>query len=156
MAGLRLVTTTHSVTQEAPGPISLQLADTAHQANFDSGSDELTPAARERLDAFVTVLKGQTPRQVLVTAHTDNMRLIRGALRRFGTNQGLSEARAASVAKYLAAALSLPESAFKIQGFGDSQPLAGNDDAAGRARNRRAEVTVWVEHAQTQVEPPYR
>ena len=150
-ASMRMVTTTRSVAQQAPAAVSLQLADTAHQANFDSGSDDLTPAARERLDAFVAALQGQTPRQVLVTAHTDNVRLVRGALRRFGTNQGLSEARAASVAKYLGAALSLPESAFKIQGFGDSQPLAGNDDAAGRARNRRAEVTVWVEHAESAV-----
>src|SRR5271154_5995911 len=43
---------------ETPPAATLQLLDTVRQANFDSGSDELTSAARERLDAFVMSLQG--------------------------------------------------------------------------------------------------
>jgi outer membrane protein OmpA-like peptidoglycan-associated protein len=131
---------------EAPPAATLQLLDSVHQANFDSGSDELTDAARERIDAFVVSLRGAQVTRVLVAAHTDNLRLIRDAKRRFGTNQRLSEARAASVARYLSAALQLPETDLTIQGFGAERPLASNGSAAGRSQNRRAEVSVWVEH----------
>jgi outer membrane protein OmpA-like peptidoglycan-associated protein len=130
---------------ETPPAATLQLLDTVHQANFDSGSDELTAAARERLDAFVASLRGARVTQVRVAAHTDSLRLIREAKHRFGTNQRLSEARAVSVMHYLAAALPLSEANFSVEGFGASQPLGGNDSAAGRAQNRRAEVSVWAE-----------
>jgi outer membrane protein OmpA-like peptidoglycan-associated protein len=130
---------------DIPSERTLQLTDTPHQANFSSGSDELTSAARDRLDAFVASLQGGRPSRVLVTAHTDDQRPIREAKRRFGTNQRLSEARAARVVQYLEDALRLPESAFAIQGFGASRPLAGNDSEEGRAANRRAEVAVWMD-----------
>jgi len=133
---------------ETPPETRLELLDTTRQANFDSGSDELTPSARAKLDEFAAALRDRHPQRILVSAHTDNMRLIREAKRRFGTNQRLSEARAASVVRYLAEALQLPESVFAIQGFGDSNPLGSNSDAAGRAQNRRAEVRFWLEHAQ--------
>ena len=132
------------VVPEAPPSVTLQLLDTVNQANFDSGSDELTPAARDRLDAFVSTLQGARITHVLVNAHTDDLRLIRAAKRRFGTNQRLSEARAASVVHHLSAALRLPESEFAIQGFGADRPLSSNRTAVGRAQNRRAEISVWV------------
>jgi outer membrane protein OmpA-like peptidoglycan-associated protein len=133
---------------ETPPETRLELLDTAHHANFDSGSDELTPSARAKLDEFAAALRDRRPQRILVSAHTDNMRLIREAKRHFGTNQRLSEARATSVVRYLAEALQVPENIFAIQGFGDSNPLGTNGDAAGRAQNRRAEVQVWLEHAQ--------
>jgi outer membrane protein OmpA-like peptidoglycan-associated protein len=146
--------TMRAVVPETSPDATLQLLDSAHQTNFDSGSDELTAAARAQLDKFAASLSGRRPRQVLATAHTDSVRLIRDAKRRFGTNQRLSEARAARVAQYLSAALSLPDSALRIQGFGDSRPLAANDSAAGRAQNRRAEVTVWLEPEVPPATPP--
>jgi outer membrane protein OmpA-like peptidoglycan-associated protein len=127
-------------------PVSrIELSDTQQQAYFISGSDELTPAAGVRLDEFAASLHGARVQRVLVEAHTDAQRLVREAKRRFVTNQALSEARAARVAQYLQGALALPESALAIQGFGASRPVADNDSEAGRARNRRAEVLVWVE-----------
>ena len=121
------------------------LIDTAQHANFASGSDELTTEARAALDAAASSLRALKPRRVLVNAHTDSQRLVREARRRFGTNQRLSEARAARVAEYLEAALALPEEVFAIQGFGASRPIAPNNDDAGRARNRRAEISVWAD-----------
>ena len=140
----RLITARAAI-PDTPPSITLQLLDHAQQTNFDSGSDELTAAARAKLDAFAESLRGQRLRHILVTAHTDSVRLIRDAKRRFVTNQRLSEARAARVVQYLNTSLALPESTFAIQGFGAQRPLAGNDSAAGRAQNRRAEIAVWVE-----------
>jgi outer membrane protein OmpA-like peptidoglycan-associated protein len=144
-AGTSRLAAAREVVPEIPPEMTLHLVDTAHQANFNSGSDELTPAARDRLDAFVASLHGGRPSRVSVTAHTDDQRPIREAKRRFGTNERLSEARAARVAQYLQDALRLPDSAFAVQGFGASRPIAGNDSEAGRAANRRAEVAAWME-----------
>jgi outer membrane protein OmpA-like peptidoglycan-associated protein len=130
---------------ESPPSSRIELFDTVHHAFFASGSAELTPAAIAELDAFVASLKAAAVHRVLVTAHTDAQRLVRDAKRRFATNQRLSEARAATVVQYLQAAWTLPEDAFAIQGYGARQPAADNDTDAGRARNRRAEVSVWVD-----------
>ncbi len=138
-----------------PPATTLQLIDTSQRANFASGSDELTPAAMAKLDSFAAAIRDSHPQRVLVTAHTDSQRLVRAARIRFKTNQGLSEARAARVAQYLQAALGLPQDAFAIEGFGASRPIARNDTKAGRARNRRAQVYVWVkEPAPPEAAPP--
>src|SRR5271170_3105892 len=130
----------------APTQVStVELTDTAQQANFASGSDELTPLATAKLDQVVLSLRGARVQKVLVTAHTDSQRLVRQALQRFGTNQRLSEARAASVVRYLKAALQLPDELFSTQGFGASRPVASNATPAGRASNRRAEALLWFE-----------
>src|SRR5271170_1416826 len=130
----------------APTQVStVELTDTAQQANFASGSDELTPLATAKLDQVVLSLRGARVQKVLVTAHTDSQRLVRQALQRFGTNQRLSEARAASVVRYLKAALQLPDELFSTQGFGASRPVASNATSAGRASNRRAEALLWFE-----------
>jgi outer membrane protein OmpA-like peptidoglycan-associated protein len=143
----RLVAAVATVPKQPPSN-TLQLFDTVEKANFASGSDELTTVAVAKLDAFAASLRAAHALRILVTAHTDSQRLVRQARKHFGTNQRLSEARAARVVEYLEGALSLPESAFAIQGFGESRPLARNDTEAGRALNRRAEVFVWVQ------EPP--
>jgi outer membrane protein OmpA-like peptidoglycan-associated protein len=140
----RLVVASATLPETAPSS-RIELSDTVHQAYFASGSADLTPLAIAKLDAFVASLRGVQVRRALVTANTDAQRLVREAKRKFVTNQRLSEARAASVAEYLRTALALPENVFAIEGFGARRPVADNVSDAGRARNRRAEVSVWLE-----------
>jgi outer membrane protein OmpA-like peptidoglycan-associated protein len=140
----RLVAAKATLPTRAPSS-RIELVDTVHRAFFASGSDELTPLAIEKLNVFVASLQDAPVQRVLVTAHTDSQRLVRDAKRQFVTNQRLSDARAASVVRYLQSALRLPEGVFAIQGFGAGHPVADNHSEAGRAKNRRAEVSVWVE-----------
>jgi outer membrane protein OmpA-like peptidoglycan-associated protein len=58
-------------------------------------------------------------------------------------NLGLSEKRADSVANYLASQ-NVNSARFTTEGYGEAQPVATNDTAAGRARNRRVEVAIWA------------
>ena len=142
----RLVAARVSVPVAAATPDTrMQLSDSVRQAYFVSGSAELTPLAKTKLDEFVAQLRGHRVQRALVTAHTDSQPLVREARREYGTNQRLSEARAASVVLYLRTALALPESAFAIEGFGDARPIADNATDEGRASNRRAEVSVWLQ-----------
>lgn len=104
---------------------------------FDSGSAGIEPAFLPILDKVAKALES-IPGRVVVSGHTDS-----AAIRspRFPSNWHLSLARASEVVKYMAtgAALSgrmLPE------GRGDSEPVADNATAAGRAKNRRVVIDV--------------
>jgi outer membrane protein OmpA-like peptidoglycan-associated protein len=56
-------------------------------------------------------------------------------------NQQLSERRAESVRSFLVQN-GVPAGTITAKGFGESQPVASNDNAAGRQRNRRVEMVV--------------
>jgi type VI secretion system protein ImpK len=78
------------------------------------------------------------PGKVVVTGHTDNQPPLSA---RFPSNWALSQARADSVRAMLAATTGTPQR-FSAEGRGDAEPLASNDTAAGRAKNRRVEITL--------------
>lgn len=101
---------------------------------FNSGSAELNPSFPRVLDGVAMVLKKYDKTIVEVDGHTDNV----------GTaeyNQGLSERRARTVTDYLVNKGIKPERTISI-GAGESHPVAGNDTPAGRAANRRVELTL--------------
>ncbi|MCX7888228.1 MAG: type IVB secretion system protein IcmH/DotU [Rhodobacteraceae bacterium] len=76
---------------------------------------------------------------VTVIGHTDNVPVQRS--NPFGTNQGLSEARAATIAALLVAA-GVPAELVKSEGRADSEPIADNSTKDGRAQNRRVEIKI--------------
>jgi type VI secretion system protein ImpK len=106
---------------------------------FPSGSaevkDDYYPILGRVADALTRV-----PGQVLVTGHTDNVPI---HSIRFPSNWHLSQARARSVADYLAQRTGEP-GRFRAEGRADTEPLVPNDSPANRARNRRVEVTLFV------------
>ena len=77
---------------------------------------------------------------MLVTGHTDDQP-IRSA--RFPSNWHLSQERAEVVRTLLVDAGLHPETV-RAEGRGDSEPVASNKDATGRASNRRVDVVVGV------------
>ncbi|TFF36629.1 DotU family type VI secretion system protein [Pseudomonas sp. RIT623] len=90
-----------------------------------------------RIAEAVAKVKGN----VKVTGHSDNQRI---ATLRFPSNWALSQARAEEVKDILAARTGQP-GRFTAQGLSDTEPLASNDSAQGRAKNRRVEITVLAE-----------
>jgi len=58
-------------------------------------------------------------------------------------NLQLSQKRADSVANYMSTQ-NVNSGRFTTEGYGEAQPVATNDTAAGRAQNRRVEVAIWA------------
>ncbi|MEJ2346577.1 MAG: OmpA family protein [Gammaproteobacteria bacterium] len=110
---------------------------------FDAGSADLKPAGRQVLERVAELLK-QSAYPVSVEGHTDN-RPIHTA--RYPSNWELSAARATNVTRFL---IQCGVSADRLRaiGYADTRPRAGNDTAAGRARNRRVSLVVHLnEHS---------
>jgi outer membrane protein OmpA-like peptidoglycan-associated protein len=101
---------------------------------FAYDSATLTANAKTTLDNAVKMLKDNASVRVNVDGHTDS----RGADQ---YNQALSERRAQSVVDYLVEK-GIPRSQLTARGFGESKPIAGNDNDANMARNRRVEFVV--------------
>ncbi|VVN94371.1 OmpA family protein [Pseudomonas fluorescens] len=104
--------------------------------NFEFDSAKLTAADKAKLDTIATRLKQEAPSaQLRVTGHTDSV----GS---DAYNQRLSEKRARSVTEYLISS-GVPRSNFvSVVGAGESQPVADNKTADGRAMNRRTEIQI--------------
>lgn len=105
---------------------------------FDPGSAEVSSRARDLFGRIAAALN-QLPGRVIVSGHTDNQP-IRSL--RFPSNWHLSKERAASVRNLLAATVK-PER-LTAEGRADTEPVADNNSADGRAKNRRVEVTLTV------------
>ncbi|MCK9799711.1 OmpA family protein [Pseudomonas sp. MAFF 302030] len=104
--------------------------------HFQFDSAKLTAADQSKLGTIVTRLKQEAPTaQLRVTGHTDSV----------GSdvyNQKLSEKRAHSVVEYLINN-GIPRASFvSVSGAGESQPVADNKTADGRALNRRTEIQI--------------
>jgi outer membrane protein OmpA-like peptidoglycan-associated protein len=101
---------------------------------FDTGSSTLKPGAREKLAKISGILLAHRGLSLQIEGHTDSV----GGDE---FNQQLSERRADSVRDYLAEE-GVPASFMTAKGFGKTQPVASNESAEGRQRNRRVELVV--------------
>jgi type VI secretion system protein ImpK len=77
--------------------------------------------------------------RITVVGHTDSVPV--QASNPFQSNQGLSEARAATIAKLLVAA-GVPADQVVSEGRADTEPVGDNATKAGRAQNRRIEIKI--------------
>lgn len=106
---------------------------------FEPGSAEVASGVKPLL-AEITAALAQLPGQVTVTGHTDNQP-IRSL--RFPSNFDLSRERAEAVRQLLLPTLGGQR--LRAEGVADSRPVADNATPAGRARNRRVEITLAVQ-----------
>ncbi|HSH42178.1 MAG TPA: OmpA family protein [Arenicellales bacterium] len=100
--------------------------------NFDFDESTLKPGARDTLDRVAADLRGQSDVSYEVAGFTDSV----------GTdayNQKLSERRAVSVRDYLVSR-GVDSEQLSVMGYGETNPIASNANAEGRAQNRRVEV----------------
>jgi len=101
---------------------------------FDSGKYSLKPGAREKLAKVAGILLSYPGLNIEVGGYTDN---VGGD----AMNQTLSENRAGSVRDYLVQQ-GVPTNSVSARGFGNTLPVASNDNSAGRQQNRRVELLV--------------
>lgn len=101
---------------------------------FDTGKYSLKPGAREKLAKVAGILLSYPGLNIEVGGYTDN---VGGD----SMNQTLSENRASSVRDYLVQQ-GVASGAVSSKGFGNTMPVASNDNSAGRQQNRRVELLV--------------
>ena len=106
---------------------------------FYSGGDELGGGARELLKPIGYLLKNLEGNDIVIEGHTDSVPIKSG---KWKTNWQLSAARANAVMEFLNSEIKLPNERMVAAAYGEYRPVAGNDTARGRAKNRRIEIAV--------------
>lgn len=107
---------------------------------FKTASSDLNPAFFDVLGSVALVGKEFNKTLMSVEGHTDNVG-------KDDYNQKLSEQRASSVATYLSSQGIAPNRLLAI-GYGETQPIASNDNETGRSQNRRCEIHLEPLRAQ--------
>lgn len=102
--------------------------------NFETGKADLKEDSYKVIDELVAYLNRKDDERIELGGHTDNV----GNAKK---NQVLSEARANTVRNYLLAK-GIDPMRVTAKGYGLTKPIATNKTAAGRAQNRRTEVTI--------------
>jgi OOP family OmpA-OmpF porin len=98
------------------------------QSDVDFVHGALLRKVREAINTFPNS-------NLVVEGHTDS----------FGgddSNMALSEARAQSVGRYMVSELAVPSYRIGAEGFGETKPIANNETAQGRTRNRRIDIRI--------------
>jgi len=109
-------------------------------ALFKSGSASLTSSGKSALKATARDIRARcADPQIEVRGHTDSTPIRYSS---YKSNWELSVARAQAVVNYLVESEGFQPSQFTMVGCGDTQPIASNATAAGRQKNRRAELIV--------------
>nr|WP_314686999.1 OmpA family protein [uncultured Pantoea sp.] len=102
---------------------------------FESGRATLKAGSGKVLIHALMNIRARPGWLIVIAGHTDST----GSAH---SNQLLSLRRAEAVRNWMRDTGDVPESCFAVQGYGHDRPLAANDTAAGRARNRRVEISL--------------
>jgi outer membrane protein OmpA-like peptidoglycan-associated protein len=102
---------------------------------FESGDSELRDSQIPLLEKVKEIVRQYEGARIVVEGHTD-------AAGDANANQRLSERRAQAVVQYLRNALDLSAERIQAIGFGSERPVASNQSAEGRARNRRIDIVI--------------
>jgi chemotaxis protein MotB len=113
--------------------------DISDKLLFKSGSYDITDRAKEVLGKVATVLKAQPDIEFMVEGHTDNVPFSRGVLI---DNWDLSVKRATSVVRILQKQYGLDPAKMAAAGRAEYLPVAANDNAEGKAANRRTRIVI--------------
>lgn len=112
-------------------------------ALFEQGSATLRPGSSEGLAALLPLIRDNAQTHFMIVGHSDNT----GS---FETNFQLSVRRARAVRDWLVSHANVPPSRFSIRGMGASRPIASNETAEGREKNRRVEMIPLPDTVQLQ------
>jgi len=103
---------------------------------FDVDQSNLKSQYQSELTELSKILNKYEDTNIMLVGYTDST----GSEEH---NLQLSQKRADSVANYMSTQ-NVNSGRFTTEGYGEAQPVATNDTAAGRAQNRRVEVAIWA------------
>lgn len=107
---------------------------------YDSGKAELKKDALPIFSKVGDILKLYSGYRISIIGHTDNIPI---SSANFASNKELSSARAIKAAEYLIDVKGINAKTIEWIGRGDYDPIASNDTAEGRAKNRRIEIRIY-------------
>jgi outer membrane protein OmpA-like peptidoglycan-associated protein len=119
---------------DVPANVSKTLGSSAQNISFGAANAKLTARSNASLDQVVTIMNDNPTLRVRIEGHTDNAG-------NDEVNMKLSTDRAAAVKAYLVNK-GISEDRITSEGFGETMPIADNNTATGRAKNRRIEIKV--------------
>ena len=122
--------------QVLKGVVYISLAD---NMLYKSGSYEINDRAAETLSKIAKIITDYKDYDVLVEGNTDNVPISRENIR---NNWDLSCLRASSVVQYLQNHYGVDPKRLTAGGRGEYNPLATNDTALGKQRNRRTQIII--------------
>jgi chemotaxis protein MotB len=123
---------------ELKGKLTVKMVDSIL---FDSGKAEVKKGGLEILGKVISILKDVTDKSIRIEGHTDNVQIVGALAKRYPTNWELSAARAVNVTRYLQDQGIDPGNLSAVA-YGEWNPVAENDTAEGRAKNRRIEIIL--------------
>jgi flagellar motor protein MotB len=122
--------------EQTPTGVRVTLAETLL---FPTGSAEVSSKGKETFTRLASTLRQRPSLQITVAGHTDNVPIGPKLAKRYPTNWELSSARSINVIHYLMVQ-GVAQHRFESHAFSYMRPLASNDPAEGRRKNRRTEI----------------
>lgn len=106
---------------------------------FESGVGEVRDQDKKIAKEISDLLVMDTPRSIVISGHTDNVPIKNN---QYDSNWDLSVMRAVNFMKVLLENNKLEPQWFSAKGYGEFKPIASNNTAEGRAKNRRVEILI--------------
>lgn len=122
--------------QVLKGVVYISLAD---NMLYKSGSYEIGSRAGETLEKIAKIISDYKDYDVLIEGNTDNVPISQKNIR---NNWDLSALRASSVVQALQNQYGVDPKRLSAAGRGEYNPIASNDTAVGKQRNRRTQIII--------------
>lgn len=123
---------------ELKGKLTVNMVDSIL---FDSGKAEVKKGGLDILGKVISILKDVKDKSIRIEGHTDDVQIAGLLAKRYPTNWELSAARAINVARHLQDQ-GIDPGQLSAVAYGEWKPVATNDTAEGKAKNRRIEIIL--------------
>lgn len=122
--------------QVLKGVVYISLSD---NMLYQSGSYQISERAGETLGKIAKIIKDHKDYDVLIEGNTDNVPISKTNIR---NNWDLSALRASSVVQALQTQYNVDPKRMTAGGRGEYNPVASNENAGGRTKNRRTQIII--------------
>ncbi|HHO59773.1 MAG TPA: flagellar motor protein MotB, partial [Thiotrichales bacterium] len=124
---------------------TIKLDNAVPAIGFKSGVADIPDGYVEKLRDILFEMRNRTNVRLHFIGHSDSDKLGPALRAKYIDNVGLSRARAQVAAEFFQRELDLAPDSVSYDGVGASQPIASDNTAAGKKKNRRVEIQVWYD-----------